>query len=624
MATTVFLENVKFRNKLLLMLIVPFLCLTYFSLSIFIEKTSILNRMDALSKLSTLAVKTSEVVHELQKERGNSAGFLGSKGAKFGSELNSQRAETDKKLSKLTEYLNNFDTDYYGETFKGNLNGVKDNLNALKSKRASIDSLNIPLPEALGYYTGTIAKMLDLIGGMPKLTENAELSQTVSAYVNFLQAKERAGQERAVMSNTFSAGKFTDGIYFKFVSLVSAQNVFIDVFNTFATKEQVEFYKSKVTGSTVTEVERMRKVATDKAYEGNFGIDPLYWFKTITEKINIMKEVEDKLSQDLNNKAEGLKGTAKTQLTILLVIITVAFLVSLLFAYMIMKGVLQQIGGEPGVVVEIAKRVAGGDLTIDGSAQSTGLYKAVLEMVENLKKIVMEVKEISDRVGTGSKHLNDTASQTSEGAIEQAASVEETSSSVEQMAASIKKNAENSVQTEKIAITIAKDAIEAGNAVMQSVESMKSIAERVMVIEDIARQTNLLALNAAIEAARAGEYGKGFAVVASEVRKLAERSQSAAGQINTISASSIQIAEKTGTMLKELVPGIQKTAELVQEITASNRELDIGAEQINKAIAQLDQVIQQNAGMSEELSATAEDLSNQAGQLQDSVAFFKT
>lgn len=158
---------------------------------------------------------------------------------------------------------------------------------------------------------------------------------------------------------------------------------------------------------------------------------------------------------------------------------------------------------------------------------------------------------------------------------------------------------------------------------MQSVESMKSIAERVIVIDDIARQTNLLALNAAIEAARAGEYGKGFAVVASEVRKLAERSQAAAGQINTISASSIQIAEKTGTLLKALVPDIQKTAELVQEITASSRELDIGADQINKAISQLDQVIQQNASMSEELSATAEDLSSQAVQLQDSMAFSK-
>ncbi|QWR77866.1 methyl-accepting chemotaxis protein [Candidatus Magnetomonas plexicatena] len=620
----VFLENVKFRNKLVLMLIVPFLCLVYFSLSIFIDKVDVLNRMEALTKLSALAVNVSEVVHELQKERGNSAGFMGSKGAKFGPELKAQRAETDKKLHKLTEYLKNFDAAYYGDAFNTDLKGMADNLNALNNKRSSIDSLSMGLPEALGYYTGTIAKMLYLIGGMSKLTENAELSHNVSAYVNFLQAKERTGQERAVMSNTFSADKFADGIYFKFVSLVSAQNVFIDVFNSFATKEEQEFYKSKVTGAVVNEVERMRKAAIDKAHEGNFGIDPLYWFKTITEKINIMKEVEDKLSKDLNNCALDLKGKAKNQLTVLLVVIAVSFALSILFAYMIMRGVLQQIGGEPAIVSGITKQVASGDLTIDTTKHCTGLYRAVLDMTENLKKIVIDVKDISDEVGGGSRQLSDTAAKTSEGAAEQASSVEETSASVEQMAASIKKNAENAVETEKIAISIAKDAIEAGEAVMQSVESMKSIAERVIVIDDIARQTNLLALNAAIEAARAGEYGKGFAVVASEVRKLAERSQAAAGQINTISASSIQIAEKTGTLLKALVPDIQKTAELVQEITASSRELDIGADQINKAISQLDQVIQQNASMSEELSATAEDLSSQAVQLQDSMAFFKT
>ncbi|MBF0521216.1 MAG: hypothetical protein HQK92_16010 [Nitrospirae bacterium] len=350
----------------------------------------------------------------------------------------------------------------------------------------------------------------------------------------------------------------------------------------------------------------------------------MHWFKAITEKINLMKEVEDKLSVDLNDYALGLKNKAKTQLTALVVIIAVSFLLSILFAYLIMRGVLQQIGGEPSVVAAITKQVANGDLTIDTTTHCTGLYRAVLDMTENLKKIVIDVKDISDGVGSGSRQLSDTAAKTSDGATEQAASVEETSSSVEQMAASIKRNAENAVETEKIAISIAKDAIEAGEAVMQSVASMKTIAERVIVIDEIARQTNLLALNAAIEAARAGEYGKGFAVVASEVRKLAERSQSAAGEINTISASSIQIAEKTGTMLKELVPDIQKTAELVQEITASSKELDIGADQINKAISELDQVIQQNASMSEELSATAENLSSQAGQLQNSIAFFKT
>jgi methyl-accepting chemotaxis protein len=211
----------------------------------------------------------------------------------------------------------------------------------------------------------------------------------------------------------------------------------------------------------------------------------------------------------------------------------------------------------------------------------------------------------------------------SQGTTEQAASAEEASSSVEEMNATIKQNADNAQQTEKIALKSAADATESGKAVSQTVGAMKDIAGKISIIEEIARQTNLLALNAAIEAARAGEHGKGFAVVASEVRKLAERSQTAAGEISDLSASSVEVAEKAGAMLAKLVPDIQKTAELVQEISAASKEQTSGADQINAAIQQLNQVIQQNAGAAEEMSSTAEELSSQAQQLQGTIEFFK-
>ncbi|MEW6521939.1 MAG: methyl-accepting chemotaxis protein, partial [Thermodesulfobacteriota bacterium] len=206
---------------------------------------------------------------------------------------------------------------------------------------------------------------------------------------------------------------------------------------------------------------------------------------------------------------------------------------------------------------------------------------------------------------------------------EQAAAAEEASSSMEQMSSNIRQNADNALQTEKIAVKSASDAQEGGKAVNQTVGAMKEIAGKISIIEEIARQTNLLALNAAIEAARAGEHGKGFAVVASEVRKLAERSQKAAAEISELSSASVEVAEKAGDMLSKMLPDIQKTAELVQEISAASKEQDTGAEQINKAIQQLDQVIQQNAGASEEMSSTAEELSAQAEQLQGIIAFFK-
>jgi methyl-accepting chemotaxis protein len=278
--------------------------------------------------------------------------------------------------------------------------------------------------------------------------------------------------------------------------------------------------------------------------------------------------------------------------------------------------------------VHFANKVADGDLTakidVDQKDEVGQLAAALKQMIGKLANIVAEVKKAAGNVSAGSQQMSSSSEEMSQGATEQAASAEEASSSMEQMAANIKQNADNALQTEKIARKSAEDAREGGKAVIQTVSAMKEIAGKINIIEEIARQTDLLALNAAIEAARAGEHGKGFAVVASEVRKLAERSQAAAGEISRLSGSSVEVAERAGEMLNQIVPDIQKTAELVQEISAASNEQNTGAEQVNKAIQQLDQVIQQNASVSEEMAAGAEELASQAEQLQSLVAFFKS
>ena len=276
--------------------------------------------------------------------------------------------------------------------------------------------------------------------------------------------------------------------------------------------------------------------------------------------------------------------------------------------------------------IQVAERLAAGDLTVTVTllSEKDVLGKALRDMVDKLRAIVSDVKHATENVSTGSQRMSSGAEEMSQGAAEQAAAAEEASSSMEEMAANIQQNAENATQTEKIAMKAAEDAQQSGQAVMETVQAMREIVKNVSIIEEIARQTRMLSLNATIEAARAQEGGKGFAVVAAEVRALAERSQTAANEIGHLANSSATIAEHAGEMLKKLVPDIQRTAELIQEISAASREQKTGTGQINSAIQQLDQVIQQNSAVAEDIAATAEELASQAQQLQTVMTFFKT
>lgn len=309
-------------------------------------------------------------------------------------------------------------------------------------------------------------------------------------------------------------------------------------------------------------------------------------------------------------------------MAILVVAVIAALLVgimALLVANMIVKPVRRG--------VTFAQVMAEGDLTakldVDQKDEIGILAGALQGMRDQLVGVIRDVQSASTNVASGSEEMSSTAQQLSEGATEQAASAEEVSSSMEQMGSNISQNSDNATQTEKISQQAAQHAEEGGQAVNQTVDAMREISEKIQIIDEIARNTNLLALNAAIEAARAGDHGKGFAVVASEVRKLAERSQVAAGEIAELSKSSVDVAESAGEMINGILPDIRKTADLVQEISAASAEQNNGAEQINQALVQLDEVVQRNASASEEMASMSEELSGQAQQLQTTVAFFK-
>ncbi len=277
------------------------------------------------------------------------------------------------------------------------------------------------------------------------------------------------------------------------------------------------------------------------------------------------------------------------------------------------------------VSADLADKIADGDLAVSHQPLSDKgvLGQALVRMIEQLRNVVGNASAAADNVSAGSQELSASSEQVSQGATEQAAAAEEASSAMEEIAANIKQSADNASQTEKIARQSAKDAELSGIAVQRAVNAMRTIAEKIGIVQEIARQTDLLALNAAVEAARAGEHGRGFAVVASEVRKLAERSQVAAAEIGSVSSQTVAAATEAGEMLTKLVPDISRTAELVAEISAACREQDIGAAQINEAIQQLDLISQQNAGASEQITATSEELASQAEELQASIAFFR-
>lgn len=340
-----------------------------------------------------------------------------------------------------------------------------------------------------------------------------------------------------------------------------------------------------------------------------------------TEKISELIDIQIELSQNIKDESEAIYEKSKTQSYILLII---GILSSTLFAFLIITGINRSLKQANDSILKLTQGDLTYEINVDSNDEIGLMLRNLKKTFDRLRDIVMGITAGSNQIYSASNEMSASAQQMSQGSNEQASSTEEVSSTMEEMQSNIQQNADNAKQTEVIATKAAVDIEEGSKTVLETVKSMKTIAEKISIIREIAYQTNILALNAAVEAARAGDEGKGFAVVAAEVRSLAERSRNAAEEIEKISSSSVEVAENSGKILAEIVPDIKKTARLVQDITSASVEQASSINQVTNAVEQLNQVTQQISAISEEVASSSEELESQAEQLENSINFFKT
>ncbi len=616
-------KKLRIRTQIILILALPMVGMIWFAANAMVDRWQTASRMATLEGLAQYSSRVGEVVHALQRERGATALFIGSRGQAQGEAMLEERRGTDSAMRGLLAYAAASDVTSTDSGFRALYEAATRELSRIDQLRESISSQRTTGPESFSYYSATIGALLDSVRYTTGISTDTDVAVRIDAYVNYMLAKERAGQERGNGAGGIAAGRFTAATYQQFLQIIADQETYFRLFRGQAQPELISLHDRTVTGRASNETARIRGLIREGGLSGELaGTEGSYWFDMTTERIDQMKEVEDQIAAELIATVGSLRQESQNVLMFNAILTATTVFGAALMAIFLIR----MITGGLNAAVSTADQLAKGDftrtITVDAGGEIGQLQRAMLKMQEQLIETIGQVTLVVENVASGAQAMSATSEQLSQGSTEQAAAAEQASASMEEMSANIRQSADNAAQTEKIASQSAREAEDSGKAVDEAVAAMRTIAEKINIIQEIARQTDLLALNAAVEAARAGQHGKGFAVVASEVRKLAERSQEAAGEISGLSGKTVEVSQRAGEMLRSLVPSIQRTADLVQEISAASREQNVGAEQINEAIRELDAVIQQNAAASTEASSVAESLASQSEQLRGAISFF--
>ena len=654
-------SDVSFKLKIIILLTLPLLGFLWFSLSSIIQSAATTNEASRLLKLTQLSVVYSELVHELQKERGMSAVFLGSQGKRFATELRQQRQVTNGKIEQHASYWRDNQFQQQVNQLNNNIVNQQEQLIRLRQR---IDSQSVKIDEALAFFGRLNASLLSVSTLNAEISTNSAVTRETIAYYNFLQGKERAGIERAVLSNTFSRGHFADGLQTKFITLVSEQNVYFNTFNAFTNQENQRFYQQQLDNATVREVIRLRAIAEKNATP--FTVDAGHWFTQSTDRIGLLKNIENQLSNSLISLTNKVMDNAEQSmiLNILLSAILIiaaggisAYIIKELSAGVVdLTSVMTQIRNDNDLTVQakLSNKSELGQISSNLNLTLGKFTAAIREIASSTSSLAASAKETST---TCEHNSNAMAEQQDElGVISTA--IEELSSNVSEMAANIQLAADSAkasdeqtqqgvkvVQASYHAIeSLANEINHLTERMTQLHQSSANITQVVDVIKSVAEQTNLLALNAAIEAARAGEQGRGFAVVADEVRTLAQRTQESTTEIESFISSlqsdvdsafsviesskgkatqAVEGSLQVEQSLKEISQSVSDIFKMINQIAFSVEEQATVSQDVAKSIVNIEQKSMASTAGASQIAATAIQQAQLATTLQDVTGAFK-